>query len=111
MSGIPKGRADHLDLGTWNALCYFCGFKFKANEMRKHWQGFYVCERCWEPRQPQDFVRAIPDKMAAPWAQPVPADSFIDACTANGTSAVPGQAMPGCAYPGYLSPAYNSEGY
>ena len=74
----PKGPADHLVLGDWNAICFFCGIKAKASELRRHWEGFYVCERCWEPRQPQDFVRGVPDKQVPPWTQPEGADIFTN---------------------------------
>lgn len=70
------GRADYLVLGDWNAVCGECGKKFKASMLKHHWQGYYVCPRCWEPRQPQDFVRAMPDLQTVPWAQPVPIDTF-----------------------------------
>lgn len=65
-------HADFLRLGDWNAICYQCGFKRKASEMEKNWQGYYVCPEHNEPRQTQDFVRAIPDVQTAPWAQPDP---------------------------------------
>ncbi len=70
------GRADYYSGGDWNAVCFFCGFKFKASTLRKHWQGFYVCSSCWEPRQPQDFVRARVDVQTPPWVQP-PSDTFL----------------------------------
>lgn len=76
MSYPGKGPADYLELGDWNAVCYFDGFKYKASELRRHWQGFYVCQRCWEERQPQDFVRSLPDKQTPPWVQPRPASVF-----------------------------------
>lgn len=66
------GRADHLLLGDWNVLCFQCGFKRKASMMEKNWQGYYVCPEHNEPRQPQDFVRAVPDNQNVPWSQPVP---------------------------------------
>lgn len=71
------GRADYLALGDWNAVCFECGRKRKASMLRKHWQGYYVCSEHWEPRQPQDFVRNVPDVMTVPWAQPVPAIIFL----------------------------------
>lgn len=71
-----KGHADYLELGDWNAVCFQCGFKFKASELRRQWQGFWSCESCWEPRQPQDFVRAIPDVQTPPWVQPRPTAIF-----------------------------------
>lgn len=66
------GRSDFLRLGDFNAVCYQCGFKRKASEMEKNWQGYYVCPEHNEPRQTQDFVRAIPDDQTTPWAQPDP---------------------------------------
>src|SRR5690348_15989282 len=64
------GRADFLQLGDWNAICCQCGFKRKASTLERNWQGYYVCPEHNEPRQSQDFVRAIPDRQAAPWSQP-----------------------------------------
>ena len=66
------GRADFLRLGDWNVVCYQCGFKRKASQMEKNWQGYYVCPEHNEPRQTQDFVRAIMDPQTVPWAQPMP---------------------------------------
>jgi len=103
---FSRGRADYLELGDWNAVCYECGRKRKASTLMRHWQGYYVCPEHWEPRQPQDFVRSLPDVQTPPWSQPPPADLFLSTCTPNGSSAVPGEAEPGCVIPGYLSPAY-----
>mgnify|MGYP003644772567 CR=1 len=103
------GRADYLALGDWNAQCYECGRKRKASTMIKHWQGYWVCPEHWESRQPQDFVRSIPDVQTPPWTQPWPEPVFLAICTPNGSSSVPGEAEPGCWVPGYLSPAYISE--
>lgn len=103
------GQADYYKEGSWNANCSFCGRKRKGDELVLNWQGFWVCPEHNPPRQPQDFVRAVPDNPAAPFIQH-PGDDFAEFCTANGTSAVPGYAMPGCMIPDYLSPAFNSEG-
>lgn len=103
------GRADYLKEGTWNAACGFCGRKRKADELVRNWQGLMVCPDHNPPRQPQDFVRAVPDDQSVPFSQP-PSEDYAEHCTPNGTSAVPGYAMPGCAIPGYLSPAFNIEG-
>lgn len=66
------GRADYLVLGDWNVVCYQCGFKAKASQMEKNWQGFYVHPEHNEPRQEQDFVRGVPDNQTPPWVQPMP---------------------------------------
>lgn len=70
------GRADFLQLGDWNVQCYQCGFKGKASQMVKNWQGYYVHPEHNEPRQPQDFVRAIPDLQTPPWTQPWPGVTY-----------------------------------
>lgn len=71
-----RGRADYWAPGDWNAQCYECGRKRKASMLKKHWQGYYVCPEHWEPRQPQDFARGVPDNQTPPWVQPMPGDLF-----------------------------------
>lgn len=107
MGAFGRGKADYLALGDWNTACFECGRKFKASVMKKNWQGYWVCQAHWEPRQTQDFVRNVPDVVTAPWVQPQ-SDVFRPACTPNGVSAVPGDAEPGCMSPGYLSPMFIS---
>ena len=74
---MSKGPADYLALGDWNAVCYECGFKNKASRLRRHWKGYYVCSKCWEPRHPQDFVRSRPDPQTPPWTQPRPPVKYV----------------------------------
>lgn len=94
------GRADYFELGDWNVVCSMCGRKRKASAMARNWQGMYRCPDHNEARQPQDFVRTVPDNMTAPWVQK-PIDQFvIIQCDFNGSSAIPGVAVPGCAIPG-----------
>jgi hypothetical protein len=57
-------------LGDFNRICDRCGFQYKASETRKEWTGLIVCDRCWEERHPQEFVRGVPDKQAAPEPRP-----------------------------------------
>jgi len=64
------GRADYLKLGTWNATCDRCTFKFKASDLRKTWDNLYVCPSCWESRHPADFFRAKEDNTSVPWTNP-----------------------------------------
>jgi len=101
------GIADHrYEEGGWNTVCYECGRKRKASQLKRHWQGYYVCPEHWEARQPQDFVRAQADIQTPPWVQPMPADVFAARCSPQSVSAIPGEAGPGCTTPGYLSPMY-----
>lgn len=85
------GRADFFSMGDYNAVCYECGRKRKASTLKKHWQGYYVCEQHWEPRQLQDFVRNIPDVITPPWAQPMPAPVFVDSPNAPGSRTINGE--------------------
>jgi len=71
-----KGSDDHLELGDWNAVCWVCGNKRKASKLKKHWQGYWVCPEHWEPRHPQDFVKAVPDVQTTPWVQPQPTGTY-----------------------------------
>lgn len=99
----PKGRADYLELGDWNATCGQCGRKRKASTMRQlpagtPGAGLWVCyPEHWEARHPQEYVRGVPDKMAAPWVQQ-PADTFVtDFCTLEGISCLADYAVADCA--------------
>lgn len=93
------GRADYYEPGDHNAACSMCGRKMKASWLEKNWQGMFRCPEHNESRQPQDFVRARPDNMSVPWAQPE-TDFDILFCDIDGQSAYPGLAIPGCSIPG-----------
>lgn len=74
---MSVGHADYLKLGDWNAICDVCGRKFKASELKERWDNAMVCTNDWEPRQPQDFVRGVPDGQAAPWVRPEPEPIWV----------------------------------
>jgi len=63
--------------GDWNAICDRCGFKYKASELKKTWDGLWVCKKDWEPRHPQDKIRGIPDDPSVPFTRPDPTDVFV----------------------------------
>lgn len=91
--------------GTWNAICDVCGFKYKADQLRKRWDGLMVCKEDYEPRNLLDFIRAVPDNQTVPWVRPESTDVFIEHfCTVNGLTAIPGYARPGCAVPSRITP-------
>jgi hypothetical protein len=48
------------------------GFPTRAENTRKQWNGVWTDERFWEPRQPQDLVRGVPDLQNVPEARPKP---------------------------------------
>lgn len=55
--------------GDWKVICDRCGLQFHASELRRTWDGLYVCRADYEPRHPQDFVKGIPDKQSVPWTR------------------------------------------
>ncbi len=74
--------------GSWNVICDRCGEKFKATQLRQEWTGLMVCQGCWEPRHPQDFLRTVPDRMSVPYTRPRPADTFIYTYNSVGMSTI-----------------------
>lgn len=81
-----KNKARRTDGGNWNAHtvhgkhtrnpgyvpgqnwveCMRCGLDYRHSDIKREWTGLVVCKTCWEPRHPQDFVRARTDRIAAP---------------------------------------------
>lgn len=90
--------------GTHNVICDRCGFKFKSDQVKRTWDGLYVCEDDWEPKHPQLFIRARGDKQTVPFSRTEPADTFLAFCTIWGSSAVAGIAVAGCAIAGKAAP-------
>lgn len=68
----PQYRAgDHL------RVCDRCGFTIYHSESKKEWTGAIVCAPCWDPRHPQDLVRAKADNQAVKDARPYPDTYFL----------------------------------
>lgn len=53
------------------------GFTRRSEQTQKEWNGLIVGENLWEIRQPQDFVRGVPDDQTVPEPRPVPANVFV----------------------------------
>jgi hypothetical protein len=75
VSTKQQGRADFLELGSWNVQCGLCGRKRKNSDMKQlppgvPGAGLYVCNDHEYQRNPQDYVRGIPDIQTPPWTQP-----------------------------------------
>lgn len=85
---------DKWESGKWNVVCDRCGFKFKNTDLRDEWTGYKVCSECWDPRHPQDFVRAKPDNKPLPWTRPEPNDvsvapTYISTSVGNQETTIP----------------------
>lgn len=70
-------KRTHYVPGDWNAICDVCGFKFKASQLMKRWDGLMVCREDFETRHPQDFMRPIKENIAVPWTRPRPEGNTI----------------------------------
>jgi hypothetical protein len=70
---------DTFILGDSNGICDCCGFKFKQSQLRKRWDGAMVCKADWEPRHPQDFVKARPERNNVKNARPGAEPRFVEA--------------------------------
>lgn len=100
------GSKDYYNSGDWNAVCGQCGRKGKASEMVKNWQGLWMHPEHNEPRQPQDFVRGVPDIQTPPWVQP-PSDVFVGICFPNNTCGIAGYGTAYCMIADYINPFFN----
>lgn len=63
-------------------LCQRCGFEFNLSALKREWTGLLVCHGadsndCWDPRQPQDYVRGVADRQSIKNPSPEPQDSFL----------------------------------
>jgi hypothetical protein len=63
--------------GSFYRVCERTGFATRAERTQREWQGLFVRREVFEPRQPQDFVRGVPDIQTVPYSRPRPADVFI----------------------------------
>lgn len=100
---------NYYEKGTHNLICDSCGKKMKANKSKHRWDGFIVCDSCWEPRQSLDFVRAKKEKIGVAFSRPEATDQFVSvswaielSCTPITSSAVAGFGVAGCATVGNI---------
>jgi len=66
--------------GDYWMVCSVCGFHYRRSQMKERWDKAWVCEKDFELRHPQDFVRGIKEKIAVPIARPDSVD-FTDSTT------------------------------
>jgi hypothetical protein len=63
--------------GDWNAICDSCGFKFKAFQLKKRWDGLMVCSKDYETRHPQELLKVQEERISVPYVRPEAEDTFI----------------------------------
>lgn len=61
---MPHPANPGFQPGNYWAVCDRCGFDYRIKDLKMTWDGLLVCDKDWEPRQPQDFVRTVVDTIA-----------------------------------------------
>ena len=74
-------HVSHYIPGSHLFRCDRCGCNYHADKKRREWTGFIVCfgpgtNNCWEPRHPQDYVRARAEDPSVKDARIDPDDSL-----------------------------------
>src|SRR5438034_11473524 len=106
MTSPPRGRADFLELGGWNAQCSMCGSKRKGGTLVRNWQGLWRCPSHNEPRHPQDFVRTPVDNQLPPFVQTA-TYCFVGVCSPEGLTAIVDYGTVDCAIVDYIFPSFD----
>lgn len=63
--------------GDFWRVCDRCGLRYRQSQTKKTWDGLWVCDDCFEPRHPQDFVTGREDRQAVPEPRPEPEPYFL----------------------------------
>lgn len=69
--------------GDFWRICDRCGFKKRASQTFRTWEGLYVCAEDYETRHPQDFVKGRRDNQNVPNPRPEPVDTIIGPLMTN----------------------------
>jgi hypothetical protein len=64
--------------GQWFIRCDRTGFRLPSAVCQFEWNNLLTWERVWEPRQPQDYLRGIPDNMSVPYGRPNQDPTFLN---------------------------------
>lgn len=68
---------DNYRPGGNYALCDKCGWKFRAYDLTKDWDGQLVCRADYDGRHPQDTVRGRKDNQIPEVSNPEGTDVFL----------------------------------
>lgn len=81
------GRKLHFRLGSFYRVDDRTGFPQRAERTRFEWNGLIVDQARWEPRQPQDLVKGVPDIQSVPDARPLGANVYVGPISVQTTAA------------------------
>jgi hypothetical protein len=66
---MGRQRGVQYRLGSFYRSDDRSGFVVRAENTKQEWQNLIVDKKLWEPRQPQDFVKGVPDDQSVPDAR------------------------------------------
>lgn len=95
-------KKNHFISGSNNITCDVCSKKIKAHEAHQRWDGLIVCQRDYEVRHPQDFVKARTDQITVPFQRPRHMPEYY-ICTLENSVGIVGLGVAGCMIAGKLS--------
>ncbi len=95
---------NYFQSGEWNVICALCGKKMKSGDIRKRWDGIYVCPEDYERRNILDFIRSVGEEGTPPFTSPEPADQFVTVIYLQNRQGIAGLAIAGVAKAGYYNP-------
>ena len=81
------GRKLHYQLGSFYRTSDRTGFPVRAETTRREWNGLIVEDKVWEPRQPQDLVKGVPDIQSVPDARPLGQNVYVGPISVATTAA------------------------
>ena len=81
------GRKLHFKMGSFYRTSDRTGFPTRAENTRMEWNNLIVEDKVWEPRQPQDLVKGVPDIQSVPDARPLGANVFVGPISVQITAA------------------------
>ena len=81
------GRKLHYKPGSFYRTSDRTGFPVRAETTRREWNGLIVEDKVWEPRQPQDLVKGVPDIQSVPDARPLGANVYVGPISVATTAA------------------------
>lgn len=54
----------HYESGNPYGVCDECGLVYRKSELQRRWDGALVCNKDYELRHPQEYIKGIADKIA-----------------------------------------------
>ena len=81
------GRKLHYKPGSFYRTDDRTGFPQRAENTRKEWTGLIVDQARWEPRQPQDLVKGVPDNQSVPDPRPLGQNVYVGPVSVQTTAA------------------------